>query len=472
MALPTLFFEEEVETPNVPVKKDNNIVEEAVSSAQQPSPFLKNIKELGISAAQGIPNLASAPESIRKALFGSQEPTTTIGKAAQLISTPGKFVSDQLEKLRDDQYKDPQDYLSKVAHVTASNLPFLLFSGPLSGAKLGTDLFASGLGVGAKEAGLGVPGEIVGFFAGNRLAPKVVGKTAGLLEKGAEKLGSVVPSLQSFTQSFRDQLGKHGFKDLARIANLPPEKRQSTLNRLYENEPKYGSKISIEDLKPQLYEKFKEVTDKIDKPSRYTKRIVQEVEDAVSDLKSPRIKTASDLFNAKKSFGENYKTNISDLDKNLLDKVNNLYKDAFKTIGERGGQSSQWSKYVDTITELNKFKYWKEDLVNLLKTQKGLARASGYPLSAALLSYLGVPKSLLVAGAGAKIGYEGSKAFSNFIRNPEGQKILSELMVGAVKGSPSIVGKSLRDINKLAENEKFNPTIQLSKEIPTLFFKD
>lgn len=419
----------------------------AEKKSQLPQEYSKQQKDMGalaIRAAQSIPNLLALPENIRNYVYDNAEPDTAVGKFVQSFGKPAQKLSNELEKLGNEESLNSEDFINKTLQLSAGNLPLLVLTGGAGISKLAGDVLASAGMVGAEKMGFGTAGQILG------------GALAGA-----------------------------GFNKLANIAKGTPAARPKLIEDLYKKENQYGSKIKLD--KDKIVKPFNEIySDTLGKQRNlYSKKLATHIDNSLNDLNYTSNLTASDVVKQKGDFNNIYRamTDPSQLDKSLMNRMNKTYNKTLKNIGTSGSsKNAQWWKYADSVNNIYKIDKWQDGLINTLKSTKELSKKAKeylYPLGflgSAATAALGLPAAakfgagaatLGAAGVAGKYGINNARSIYHMMRTPEGRKIYADLVAAGAKESPSLANKALTNLNRYMKKneEKSNkPAIRMLSE--------
>ena len=392
---------------------------------------LKSAGQFGAGLLNAATKAVTGPADLVNSLSSNKFAQKTREPGYKGVSTR---IKEAVESIAGKGSTEATNPLSKAAQYTASSIPFLAATGPLSVSKVLADLAGSGAMVAAE----------------------------GVTDNPFIKIGANI-------------LGQRGYSNIAKRihkASSPGVLKDITAGNethvemgkknLYAQERELGKKIKV-DTRP-IVSDLESYKDGAKDVGSFTisevKEAQRDIDKLLRKLNTPN-KTAADVYDIKRTANEFFdRTNLTEAQDKYYKGLNTVIKNNLEKIGSG---SPAWSDSWKTADQLHSLQSWQTNLDRKISDwipSGKFQQAVKHPLVQGAVATLGAIAHGKTAGliyalpAVAQLSSKGilkPAAFLNFMyKDPEGQKILWKIMADAGKDSGGALLKSLSDMDKLA----------------------
>jgi hypothetical protein len=428
--------------PSTPVKVGHNITERTLQGEEISRPAEKLLGYLGNTGTQLLTAGLGGPSNVVQTAgdIGTAGYNLLTGKNAQFPEVPGttKQIRKAAEPYLSKEALNPEGLIQKGLDLTTKNWPMLLLGGAPFAQKVGADLASSFASTAAKDAGLGIAGEI----------------TAGIL-------------------------GSAGFNKLShRLKNIDDPNKLINMAKTAENEywkeaEELGKPISHSGA--ALSDKITDLVDKINKNI---------------DL-SPAEK--SDLIEKAKLLGSDIvdgQVNAAQISERIS-QMNNLIRETpyqmkalrryltkmrsalFDTAEDIGKSNKSWYKKWTEARDISNAVHYQSSLADMFDRYPEISKVVTHPIVKKILGFVGGGVGGLGAGAGALAsagagvvgalgtsGWKKAEQIWGFVGKPVTRGLLRKSAKYVVQENAKGLAKVYSQLNREAEKyEKENPKL-------------
>lgn len=384
-----------------------------------------------------------ATEAVKAPFYLAELPAKAVGYVTgRKPNQP--FISEQIQSAKEKylgEYK-PENIVEKGLHYTAGNWPALFLGGGPTLGKLGADIAGSTAMAASEEV-----------------------SDNPLVAIGA------------------DILGRKGFRSAGNfLKGVPkePGKIRSYISDLYKKENELGSKIPAKDASRKISHKLDKINEELRKeyvnPGKFDEaarnRVLKNLETAEQSLYKPNI-TVADLAQEEKNLNKAWSFKNS-TENEYYKRIKNAFSEELKSEASR---HSDWGKNYLSAKELYQIDKWNTGLDRWVKKATGndtLGKIVTNPdaqAAIALLSgvafkgpsgaiYAGLPYVGKKAVKAGEATVRATKFLEKLSQNPEGRKVLMDIVADSAKNNFSALNKSMYKFNSLANELSDDSDIQ------------